>query len=88
MQRFCSIYCLRSMKIANMEIYIFKTNIDKMHHVRKLYPILKAIQGVLRWNLDTEDVDRILRVEVMGVSPRNIERILNSEGYYCREVRG
>ena len=69
-----------------MEILVFKTNLETMNHTRKLYPLLKAIQGILKWNIDTEDVDRILRVETVNVSPHKIEMALQSVGYYCKEL--
>ena len=71
-----------------MEILVFKTNVETMNHIRKLYPLLKAIQGILNWNIDTEDVDRILRVETVNVSPHKIELALQSAGYYCKELEG
>ena len=69
-----------------MEILVFKTNVENMRHVRRLYSLLKAIRGVLKWNIDTEDVDKILRVEVVSVAPGKIEMALQSEGYYCKEL--
>lgn len=69
-----------------MEVLVFKTNVETMNHTRKLYPLLKAIQGILKWNIDTEDVDRILRVETVNVSPQKIETTLQSAGYYCKEL--
>lgn len=71
-----------------MEVLIFKTNIDKMQHVRHLYSLLRAIKGILKWNLDTEDIDKILRVETAGVAPANIETVLQNAGYYCKELKG
>ena len=69
-----------------MEILVFKTNVENMNHIRKLYPLLKTIQGILKWNIDTEDVDRILRVEAVSVAPQRIEMALQSAGYYCKEL--
>jgi len=69
-----------------MEILIFKTNVENMNHIRKLYPLLKTIQGILKWNIDTEDVDRILRVEAVSVAPQRIEMALQNAGYYCKEL--
>ncbi len=69
-----------------MEILIFKTNVENMNHIRKLYPLLKTIQGILKWNIDTEDVDRILRIEAVSVAPQRIEMALQSAGYYCKEL--
>jgi hypothetical protein len=70
-----------------MEILVFKTNVENMKHVRRLYSLLKTVQGVLKWNLDTEDVDKVLRVEVVSVAPGKIEMTLQSAGYYCKELK-
>jgi hypothetical protein len=69
-----------------MEILVFKTTVENMKHVRRLYSLLKSIHGVLKWTIDTEDVDKVLRVEVVSVAPRNIEMTLQSAGYYCKEL--
>ena len=57
-----------------------------MKHVQRLYSLLKSIQGVLKWNIDTEDVDKVLRVEVVSVAPGKIEMTLQNAGYYCKEL--
>lgn len=69
-----------------MEILVFKTNVENMHHIRKLYGLFKTIQGILKWNVDTEDADKILRVETVNVAPKRIEMALQSAGYYCKEL--
>jgi hypothetical protein len=69
-----------------MEILVFKTNVENMRHVRRLYPLLKTIQGILKWNIDTEDVDNILRVEAVSVAPDKVETTLQRAGYYCKEL--
>ena len=69
-----------------MEILVFKTNVENMHHIRKLYGLFKTIKGILKWNVDTEDADKILRVETVNVAPQKIETILQSAGYYCKEL--
>jgi hypothetical protein len=69
-----------------MPILVFKTNVENMTHIRKLYALLKTIKGILRWNVDTEDVDKILRVETLNVPPQKIESLLQNAGYYCKEL--
>jgi len=36
--------------------------------------------------VDTEDADKILRVEALNVTPQKIEIALQSAGYYCKEL--
>src|SRR5215831_19313280 len=68
-------------KNFSMAILVFKTDVENMYHIRKLYALFKTIQGIIKWNVDTEDVDKILRVETLNVSPQKIEMTLQSAGY-------
>ena len=69
-----------------MEVLVFKTNLESFKHIRKLYPLLKAIKGILNWNVDFEDTDKILRLETADISPRTVESALQNAGFYCREL--
>ncbi|WP_153797776.1 hypothetical protein [Foetidibacter luteolus] len=71
-----------------MEILVFKTNVEDRKHVRKLFRILRAIQGILKWNVDLEDNDKVLRVEAVSLSPHAIENVMQRAGYYCKELEG
>jgi hypothetical protein len=75
------------LKTLFMEILVFKTNVENMSHIRKLYGLFKTIKGILKWNVDTEDIDKILRVETVNVTPQNIEMVLQNAGYYCKELQ-
>ena len=69
-----------------MEVLVFKTDLKNFVHARKLYPLLKAIKGILKWNVDWEDNDRILRLETVNISPRYVETVLQQAGVSCREL--
>jgi hypothetical protein len=69
-----------------MEILVFKTNLESFKQSRRLYPLLKAIKGILKWNVDFEDNDKILRLETANLSPRLVEIALRDAGFYCREL--
>ncbi len=69
-----------------MEILVFKTNVEDKKQVHKLYPLLKALQGILRWNIDLQDIDKVLRIEAVSISPRIIETALEKAGYFCKEL--
>ena len=70
-----------------MDILVFKTNLEDHKHVRKLFPVLKNIEGVMRWNVDLEDHEKILRIEAQCLSPRSVESALSNAGYYCEELQ-
>ena len=69
-----------------MDILVFKTNTGSVQQKRKLFPLLRRVPGIIRWTIDLEDTDRILRVEAVQVSPAMIEHTLQHGGFYCREL--
>jgi len=69
-----------------MEVLVFKTNVADKKIKRKLFPLLRTINGVLKWNIDLEDADKVLRIEAMHVTPLQIEKTLQQAGFFCREL--
>ncbi len=69
-----------------MNILVFKTDIEDLKQVKKVSSYLKNIRGILRWNVDLQDCDKILRVEAEALTPRSVEAVLQNAGYYCREL--
>jgi len=69
-----------------MEILVFKTNIRYKKQVSAVTGHMNNIDGVIRWNVDLNDSDKILRVEARGVSPGVVEHILLQAGYVCKEL--
>ena len=69
-----------------MNILVFKTNVEDVKQVRKLSPFIRNMKGVLKWNIDLHDCDKVLRVEAYGLSPHSIEEIIQRAGYFCKEL--
>lgn len=69
-----------------MDILVFKTNVIDRKQVRKLFPVLKVLDGIQRWNVDLHDIDKVLRIEAVSISPRSVETILQQAGYFCKEL--
>jgi len=69
-----------------MEILVFKTDVEDKKHVRRLFKLFRTLQGIMRWNVDLHDDDKVLRVEAVTVSPRTIEMALHQAGYFCKEL--
>lgn len=70
-----------------MKILVFKTNIRYKKHLNEVKPHLNNTNGILRWNLDFQDKDKILRIEANNVHPQSIEIVLQNAGYYCEELK-
>lgn len=49
-------------------------------------PFLNRLEGIIRWNVDLHDRDKILRVESHSLSPKTVEQTLELAGYYCKEL--
>lgn len=69
-----------------MEVLVFKTNIRYRKNILEVETVLKALQGIVRWNVDLQDKDKVLRIVAQDLSPRKVELMLNYAGYYCEEL--
>jgi hypothetical protein len=70
-----------------MEFLIFKTDIqtvDKLHVVKRLF---NNHLGALRWNVDMEDIDNVLRIESHeNLQETEIITLVQSQGLCCEEL--
>ncbi len=71
-----------------MQILVFKTNVRSRKRVDALKPHLENIQGIIKWNIDLQNIDRVLRVECASTPPDIIASRLQQAGYYCEELQG
>lgn len=69
-----------------MEVYVFRTGVEKEDDVKKVAPHLNSLKGVYKWTFDLEDSENILRVEAAGISAAEIERTLALEDCFCEEL--
>ncbi len=69
-----------------MEILVFKTNLTDANRIGDIEPSLDVHPHILKWNVDLNDSDNILRVVSKNVEAKEIEQILLSAGYYCEEL--
>ena len=72
-----------------MQILVFKTNLKDKQHISAARKLLSKIQGILYWNVDLHDIDKILRIEAneMLLVPVSVEQTLQQAGYYCEELK-
>ena len=69
-----------------LEVLVFKTNIRYQKDIRKLGPILNSNKLIEKWNVDTKDLDNILRIESSSLKPEDIITLVTSVGYFCEEL--
>lgn len=69
-----------------MNILVFRTNIYFKEHIDEVAPHLGKLPGILKWNVDLHDIDKVLRIEVVDLSPAVIVENLKHIGYLCEEL--
>jgi hypothetical protein len=67
-------------------ILIFKTNIQTEFDKLRIKNVLDASHKVLKWNIDMDDVDRVLRVVSDSLTPEQIIFVLDYVGFECAEL--
>lgn len=67
-------------------ILVFKTNVRRKKDEKKIERLLNTIPVITRWNIDRDDVDRVLRIESINVSPGKVINALSEAGYHCEEL--
>lgn len=70
-----------------MEVLVFKTNLRYKKHVNAIQPHITAQPGVLKWNVDLKDCDKVLRIETTDLHPAKIETLIQNAGYNCEELK-
>jgi hypothetical protein len=69
-----------------MDILVFKTNLRFKKNINQALSHLDNIPGILRWNVDLQDRDKILRIESKNLAPQLVEKTLTDIGFYCKEL--
>jgi len=64
-------------------ISIFKTSIGSKEELRRIAPFLNTLVADIRWTVDIDDCDRIMRVESGVDRADQIGLVLSSHGFLC-----
>ena len=67
-------------------VLIFATSIESEQDVLRVAPFLNGDNAILRWNVDREDVDHILRIESDGRDAEYFIRLVSAAGFACEEL--
>ena len=68
------------------EILVFKTDLETEDRLEIVKPLLDKHPGILRWNVDKHDVDKVLRIESENISPAVVIGLVNEAGFLCEEL--
>lgn len=74
------------MNMTSTDILIFQTTVSTPEDVVRITPHLDGIPGILRWTIDLEDIDNVLRIEANSLHPRQVTAITHNAGYHCEEL--
>lgn len=69
-----------------MNIFVFKTDIDSEYDMEELDELLAKQETILRWNVDREDVDKVLRIESTADNGSWLREKVAEAGYLCEEL--
>lgn len=67
------------------DIHIFKTNIESAEDLKTVARLMDSI-GVSEWNVDTEDVDCVLRIVTNRLSEEQLLDFVTNAGFQCSEL--
>jgi hypothetical protein len=68
------------------EVLVFKTNILTDEDVEKIGWVLTSESNITRWNIDRDDIDKVLRIECDQLQPDAVIRLLRNAGFECEEL--
>lgn len=70
-----------------MEVLVFRTSLENLKQVQMISSILKNHPLILRWSVDLEDWERVLRIEVTdGDSENEIAESIRALGIDCEDL--
>jgi hypothetical protein len=70
-----------------MELLIFRTDIKTKKKVKSLKPIFNRQMDILKWSVDLEDIDNVLRIEATeNLSEKAIIDLVRMEGFYIKTL--
>ena len=73
-------------KMENNIKYQFKTNIKCGGCISKVGPVLDEKVGIVEWNVDTTNPDKILTVQANGISENEIITTVQNAGYKIEKI--
>jgi hypothetical protein len=68
------------------EVLVFKTNVSSDSDVEKVGRVLASESNITRWNIDRDDIDKVLRIECEQIQPLAVIRLLRNAGFACDEL--
>ncbi|WP_106790843.1 hypothetical protein [Aquimarina sp. Aq78] len=68
-----------------MELLIFRTDIKSKKKVKSLKPVLNNHSDIIKWSIDLEDIDNVLRIEATtNLSEVDVIDLVQIQGFFIK----
>ncbi|HEY5919380.1 MAG TPA: hypothetical protein VIU13_18300 [Chryseolinea sp.] len=74
------------MNDVKMEVLVFKTDIIAKADSENVAQILTNDHRIRNWNIDQDDIDKVLRIESSEMSSTDVIELVKKLGYMCEEL--
>ena len=64
-------------------VWVYVTNIESQMIIRAAAKVLNAESAVIKWTVDSEDIDNVLRVETRSLEENYIPSLLEKYQLIC-----
>ncbi len=70
-----------------MNVFVYRTDIDSEYDLEGIDELLSNHETIIRWNVDREDVDKVLRIESTADNAGELLQAVVRAGYFCEELQ-
>jgi hypothetical protein len=74
------------MTAAEQKILVLKSNISTYSDLLQIQHSLDRHPDIIRWNIDLDDCDHVIRIVTPNLTVADIQEIIISKGYQCSEL--
>ena len=70
----------------SVTILVFKTSIRSIADIKMVEAAITQLDGLIRWNVDRDDIDNVLRIETTRPDVGQIAEMVREAGFFCEEL--
>lgn len=75
-----------SSRTVGLQVLVFKTNLRLKKDLRQVSAVLNSAPGILKWNVDQADVDKVLRIETTKLTEEDVITLVTGAGFCCEAL--
>jgi hypothetical protein len=69
-------------------VLVFRTNVNGWNEINRIRPVLNGHSLIRQWSVDTEDIDKVLRVVCSSqVNESTVIELLTNANLQCNELQ-